>query len=326
MSEIGHLVVVLGDVAKQLGHDRGVVVLERVPVELRIFLGKQHALEDAVMHTMGDVAVQLGIVAPQAQIVHRAADHLVPDQRVLGARFHRGVLAEDVDHVVAEREVGHAGVAGDFVAAVFLAVGHAHVRVAVDGAAVASIELDGVLLGFGAFVFGRFHRAVANGVELAGFRFAGFDGLAFCICPIQALARRPAGALVVVLGPFLLGRRHDVVVVRADDVAQHVVGQICHCLRIGHVHASVAFDNQRLELFRAENRAQAGARRVVARVDNARIGQQVFACWADGGHAGAGPLDAVERLGGRASAHAPDEACILDLHVVVFDADIHRAL
>ena len=205
VAEVGHLVVVLGDVLEQLDHDGRVIVLELAPVEQVVLVLGQDALEDVLGDAVRDVAVDLRVVAPHAQVVHGGADDLVPNEAVLGAGLHGGVLAEDLDHVRGEREVRHAGVAGDLVAAVLAGVGHAHVGVAVDRAAVAAVHLDRVLLGVGAFVLGRLHAAVAHGVDLAGFRLAGLDGLALGVGPVQALARRPTAALVVVLGPFLLG-------------------------------------------------------------------------------------------------------------------------
>ena len=202
---VGHLVVVLGDVAQQLRHDRRIVALEGVPVEHRVLLGGQHALEDAGGDAMRDVAVDLRVVAPQAEVVNRRADDLIPHERTLGARLHGGPIAQDGAHVVGEGEVGHAGVARHLVAAVVLDGLHAHVGVAVDRAAVAAVHLDGVLRRLDALVLERLHAAVAHGVELAWLRLARFDGAALGVLPGQALLRRPARALVVVLGPLLLG-------------------------------------------------------------------------------------------------------------------------
>ena len=201
----------------------------------------------------------------------------------------------------------------------FLAVG-----VAVDRAAVAAVHLDGVLLGLGTLVLGGLHAAVADGVDLARLRLAGLDRLALGVGPVQAFTSGPTGALVVVLGPFLLGGRHDVVVVGADDLAQHVVGQVGHGLRVLDVHAAVTLDDQGLELLGAHDGAQACAGGVVAGVHHDGVGQQVLAGRADGGHAGAVALEAVQGLGGGTGAHAPDEGGVLDLDLIVLDVQVHR--
>ena len=112
------------------------------------------------------------------------------------------------------------------------------------------------------------------------------------------------------------------VVVGADDLAQHVVGQVGQGLRILHVDRAVAFDNQRLKLLGAHDRAEAGAGGVVAGVHHDGVGQQVLAGRADGGHAGTHALGAVECLGGGAGAQAPHERRVLNLHVIVLDVEV----
>lgn len=47
-----------------------------------------------------------------------------------------------------------------------------------DGAAVATVHLDGALRGVGAIVFGGFHAAVAHLVDFEGLRLACVDGAA----------------------------------------------------------------------------------------------------------------------------------------------------
>ena len=81
----------------------GSLFLNSAPIEQVVHHLGQHALEDALGNAVRDVAVELRIVAPQAQIVNRGADDLVPDDAVLGVVFDLGVLAEDLDHVL-ERE------------------------------------------------------------------------------------------------------------------------------------------------------------------------------------------------------------------------------
>ena len=93
MAEIGHLVVVLGDVREQLDHDGRVVVLELLPVEHVVLVSGQVLLENASRYAVGDVAVKLSVVAPQTQIVHRAANNLVPNEAVFGRCLDGGVLA-----------------------------------------------------------------------------------------------------------------------------------------------------------------------------------------------------------------------------------------
>ena len=189
-------------------------------------------------------------------------------------------------------------------------------------AAVAAIHLNGVLLGVGAVVLVRLHAAIANGVELAGLRLARLDGAAFCLGPVQALARRPTAALVVVFRPFLLGRRHDVVVVGAHDVGNHVVGKLGDGLRVGYVHAAVAFDDDSLALLGAQNGTKASACGVVARVNEACVGKQVLASGADGCNAELVAILAADGFGGCAGAHAPNEGCIFDGDLVVENLNV----
>src|SRR5699024_2418817 len=102
----------------------------------------------------------------------------------------------------------------------------AQIHVAVNGAAVAAVHLDGVLFGRIAEVAGGFHAAVTHRVQLPGLWFAGLYGMPFGIGPIQSFARSPTGAFVVVLGPFLLGGGHGPVVVGAHHFAEHVIGKV----------------------------------------------------------------------------------------------------
>ncbi len=113
------------------------------------------------------------------------------------------------------------------------------------------------------------------------------------------------------------------VVVGAHDFPQHIVGKIGHRLGVGHVHRAGALHHQRLKLLGAHDGAQAGAGGVVAGVDQARVGHQVFARLADGGHAGAVALKPVQRLGRGTGALAPQKVGRLDFNVVVLDAQVH---
>ena len=130
--------------------------------------------------------------------------------------------------------------------------------------------------------------------------------------------------LVEVLGPFLLGGRHDVVVVGADDLSQHVVGQVGHLLRVGHVDGLATAHDERLQLLRAHDGGGSSAGGMVAGIDDAGVGQQVLAGRADGGHAEIGALLARERLGGGAGALAPHLIGGLDLNIVIVDLQINR--
>ena len=189
-------------------------------------------------------------------------------------------------------------------------------------AAVTAVHLNGVLFGVGTVVLGGLHAAIANGVELAGLRLARLNGAAFCLSPVQALASGPTAALIVVFSPFLLGGRHDVVVVGAHDVGNHVVGKLGDGLRVGDIHAAVALDGDCLALFRAQDGAQASACRVVARIDDACIRQQILACGANGGNGELVAIFAANAFGGGAGAHAPNKRCIFDGDLVVEDLDV----
>lgn len=320
VGDVGDLGVVLGDVVQQLHHDGGVVVVDALPVVLRLLLFGKYAVEHASLDAVRQVAPQLRVVAPQSQLVNGGADQRVPYNArlaVLGdARL------EDALHVL-EREVGRAGVSRRGLAAQFSGALGAQVGVAVDGAAVAAVHLDGVLLGHLAQVVHRLHAAIAHRVQLARLRLARVDGSVFGHTPGQTATGGPAGSLVVEFGPFLLRLRNHVVVVGADDLAQHVVGQVGYGLRVLHVHAAVALHHQRLDVLRSHHRARAGAGGVVARVDDARVRKQVLAGGADGGHARLDAFLAAQHLGGLTGAHAPHEAGVLDLHLVVDDVQVY---
>ena len=115
-------------------------------------------------------------------------------------------------------------------------------------------------------------------------------------------------------------------VVGADDLAQHVVGQVGHGLRVGHVYRLSSAHDEGLQLLGAKHGGGAGAGGVVAGVDDAGVGQKVFASRADGGHAEIGALLAGERLGGGTGAQAPVLIGGLDFHVVVIDLQIDRLI
>ena len=93
MAQIAHFVIVLSDVAQNLHHNRRVIVLESVPVEHVVFVFGQYALKDALGNAVRDVAVELCVVAPQAQIVHGGAEYLIPDEGVFTAGFNGSVVA-----------------------------------------------------------------------------------------------------------------------------------------------------------------------------------------------------------------------------------------
>ena len=127
MAQIAHFVIVLSDVAQNLHHNRRVIVLESVPVEHVVFVFGQHALKDALGNAVRDIAVELCVVAPQAQIVHGGADGLVPNNARLAEVLHAaGVFAKNANHIQV-REVRHAGVARDFKAAMLGRAGNTHV-------------------------------------------------------------------------------------------------------------------------------------------------------------------------------------------------------
>ena len=176
----------------------------------------------------------------------------------------------------------------------------------------------------GPLVLGGCSAAIANRVDLARLRLAGFDRLALGVGPVKALASGPTGALVVVFSPFLLGGRHDMVVVGADDLAQHVVGQIGQGLRVFYVHGAVALDDERLEFLGAHDSAEASACGVVAGIHHAGIGEKVLACRADGCDAGGDALEAVQDLGRGAGAKAPHHRAVLDLDLVILNVKVDR--
>ena len=114
------------------------------------------------------------------------------------------------------------------------------------------------------------------------------------------------------------------VVVGADDLSQHVVGQVGHLLRVGHVDGLATAHDERLQLLRAHDGGGSSAGGMVAGIDDAGVGQQVLAGRADGGHAEIGALLARERLGGGAGALAPHLIGGLDLNIVIVDLQINR--
>lgn len=89
-----------------------------------------------------------------------------------------------------------------------------------------------------------------------GLGLAGLDGAALGGSPVEALASGPTGTGVVVLGPGLLGARHDVVVVGANDLGDHVVGQVGDHLRVGDVAGLGAADDDGLEVLGSEDGTQ----------------------------------------------------------------------
>ena len=277
---------------------------------------------------MRDVAVELRVVAPQAELVDEVADREVPDDVVVSLEL----LAEDALHVE-EREVGHARVAGDFIARRVLQRRDAQVGVAVHRAAEAAVHLNGVLGRGHAVVLDRLEAAIPHRVELVGLGLvavallaegvARVDGAALGKAPLAALLRRPARAGVVVLGPRLLGGGHDVVVVRADDLRDHVVGELADLLGVGDVDGAGALGDDGLELLRAHDGAQAGTGRVVARVHHDGVGQQVLAGDADRADARLVRGEARQDVRRLAGAQAPRGRCVLDGDLVVLDVDEH---
>ena len=268
--DIGDLGVVAHDQMEHLGDPSGVALRQLVPIDGVVLGFGKHPLEHAFLDAVAKVAIQLTVIAPNAQVVHKVGENDVHVQRFLVIEL----LPEDVVH---ERVAGicHAGVAAGLVAARVFRRADAKVCIAMDGATVAAVGFDGVLLCFRAQHpgVGDQQAALAHGVDLARFRLAGLDRTAFGLRPVQAIMSVPTAAFVVILGPFLLGRRHHVVVVRADKLAKHVVGKIGHSLRVLHVYASVAFDDESLAFLRSHHCAKACAGGMVSGVHDARIGK-----------------------------------------------------
>ena len=113
------------------------------------------------------------------------------------------------------------------------------------------------------------------------------------------------------------------VVVGADYLAQHVIGQVGHGLRVFDVHRAVALHYDGLYLLGAHDGAQAAACGVGTGVHHIGVREQVLASRPDAADAAIVALNLVQGLGCQMDALAPDEACVLDLHVVVFDAQVH---
>ena len=93
VADVGDLRVVGGDLRQKGRHHGGVVILEALPIDFRVLLRGQHLLEQARSRAVGDVAVDLPVVAPQAQIVHGGAEYLIPDEGVFTAGFDGSVVA-----------------------------------------------------------------------------------------------------------------------------------------------------------------------------------------------------------------------------------------
>ena len=141
--DIGDLGVVAHDQMEHLGDPSGVALRQLVPIDGVEFGFGKHSLEHAFLDAVAKVAIQLTVIAPNAQVVHKVGENDVHVQRFLVVEL----LPEDVVH---ERVAGicHAGVAAGLVAARVFRRADAKVCVAMDGATVAAVGFDGVLLCF----------------------------------------------------------------------------------------------------------------------------------------------------------------------------------
>ena len=265
--------------------------------------------------------MELAVVAPQAQIVHRLA---ADEAGLAGDGLHQVLEERREEPAAVER---HAGLFGDGVDVVlrgrFSVADHG---VAADRAGVAARVAHRVVPHRRAHVeLGR-AGAVADVVEVVRVhvRVGEHDGR-IGGTPLGAREGGPAARRRVVLEHRMRLARDDGVRVRAEDLAVGV-DELLPFLRIGvDVDGLVAVDDDALEVLLAHHGAETAGG--VALVDHhVRHRHEVFTGLADHAEAGFGRRFLGEDLGGTASALPPGGGGVADLDLFVVDVEVDGAL
>ena len=113
------------------------------------------------------------------------------------------------------------------------------------------------------------------------------------------------------------------IVVGADQIAQHIITQLLVGLRVRDAHAARAAHGNALDLLGAHDRAHTGAAGVAHACDQAGHVDQVFTGRSDGGHIKLRAAGLGDGRVGRKCALAPQIGGILDGDLVVFDLQVH---
>ena len=267
------------------------------------------------------VTVQVAVVVPQAHVIDGMRPCQIDDHGAVA------LVLEVVDAVRVDAgavQHGHTGVGvvgGQVVIGqrVYIILG-----VAADGAGGAAAVLHGVLRSGSAKIEVALEAAQSHLVDVVVGLLAGIHGAAGSLFPHTARCAGPAvlaggGA---VLGPALGLCGDVVVVVAADEVAHHVVGQLQHLLGVGDLDAAGAADGQALQLLVAHGSAQTGAAGVAKAGVQGGVVHQILTGRADGSGLELTAVLLHHPLVGRERTLAPDVRSILEGDLVVLDAQV----
>ena len=201
---------------------------------------------------------------------------------------------------------------------------HIVLSVAADGAGGAAAVLHGVLGSRSAKVEVALEATQSHLVDIVVGLLAGIHGAAGSLLPHTAGSAGPAvlagGGAVLCPALGLCG--HVVVVVAADQVAHHVVGELQHLLGVSHLDAAGAADGQALQLLVAHGSAQTGTAGVAEAGVQGGVIHQVLTGGADGSRLELTAVLLHHPLVGSKGTLAPDLACVLQRDFAVLDAQV----
>ena len=292
LGDDGQVALTVSHAADQLNLPAGIASLLPLPGQ-RVVLSLADVLGGLFAGHPQDpqqVAVQVAVVVPQAHIVHSMRPCQVDDH---------GAVAFVLEIVHAVRiDAG--------------AVQHRHTGV------------GGVLRSRCAEVEVALEAAQSYLVDIVVGLLAGIHGAAGSLLPHTAGSAGPAvlagGGAVLCPALGLCG--HIVVVVAADQVAHHVVGQLQHLLGVSHLDAAGAADGKTLQLLVAQRSAQPGAAGVAEAGVQGGVVHQILTGRADGSGLELAAVLLHHPLVGSKGALAPDLACVLQRDLVVLDAQV----
>ncbi len=335
-AEIGEDAFAHGDAAIAVDNPAGIAGFHQSPRDLFPFAGIL-AVDDVLENTSGvshvEVFVQVAVVAPYAVVISctgtgTAEDHLgiAFISEVMGGRDGLTVCIEVVRIPLKHLDDGHAGV-GNMGRQVIFGQGiHVILGIAANRAGRASTLLDGVLFSDFAEVEHALVAAQSSNVDHAAGLLAGIDLAVRSLVPGDAGGTLPAVLGSNIFRPALCMAGHGMVVVAADEILDHVVGQETDFHGTGDLDSAGAADRDALALLATQQSADSAAAAVAEGSDDVGHGNEVLTGRTDGGHVEFRSVFLGQGCIGFERALAPDMGSIFDGDVFVFDLDVDRMI
>ena len=309
-----------GNALVEFNRPARIAALHQIPRHLIPLFLSHVLLENAVLVHTREIRLEVSVIAPHAVIVLRTGTGAAQNDLCI-ALVHEIMRKAAVNtRLTGNRDTGVGDVGRQVVIGQRI---HLILGVAAHRAGGAAALLDGVFFRNLAEVENALIAAHCSDVDLAAGLLAGIDGAIGGLVPGDAGAALPA-----VLGgrgifrPALRYRRHIMVVVAADEILDHVVGEQANLHRPRDLDRACAADSNCLELLAAQHGSHAGAAGIAEAGDHAAHGHEILARRADGANVklrAAGLGNGRVRLKG---ALAPDVGGVLDRDLLVLDLEV----